>query len=281
MSDGWLHELDLDPTSPWLKMGTRALGGRPWLIVDDKAPAELALRAQLMTEHRDAVLAALPGAEAAAAEVFRLVMAEASRAPLGSDASAPRITLTPDSAEASLSQAGRMVQEDLLLMHWRDDAWQLDAACLCFPSRWRLADKIGRPMLDIHGPVTGYPNAISDKVNTMMGRLGVRPVWRRNWYIHPDPALFQPVKGPDDVVPAERCLEDLYVRSERQTLRRLDTEGWILFTIRIQHCPLGELVGERHDDVVRFLAEAPSESITHHGIKPEQLVTLGERLGLV
>ncbi len=40
----WLGALDLDPTSSWLRMGTRGLGDRPWLVADDRAPEELALQ---------------------------------------------------------------------------------------------------------------------------------------------------------------------------------------------------------------------------------------------
>ena len=54
----WLDEIDLDPDVGWLSMGTRALGGRPWLIVDDRWAAELALKARLLAERHDEVFGA-------------------------------------------------------------------------------------------------------------------------------------------------------------------------------------------------------------------------------
>ncbi len=267
MSESWLDELDLDPTSSWLKMGTRSIGDRPWLLRDAKTADELAERARLLDERHDDVFFCPDSAREAAEAVLHLVEAD-----LGERSAA--------TALSPLEQAGRLVQEDLVLMRRHDDGWFLDAACLCFPSRWRLADKVGRPMLAVHGPVGGYDVVLEDKVNMMLDRLRSRPVWRRNWFVHPNPALFQPSPGDDQVVPADRCLDELYVRSERQTLRRLDADGWILFTIRIQHCPLRELVEVRHSDVVRFLTEAPADSITHHGITPAQATPLNEHFGV-
>lgn len=264
MGESWIHELDLEPTSSWLKMGTRAIGKRPWLIADAKSAVELAERARLLNERHDEVFAFCEAAREAGEEVLRLVQDETGHA-------ATDVSLLP------LEQAGRLVQEDLVLMQRRDGGWFLDAACLCFPSRWRLAEKVGQPMLSIHGPVGGYDTALEDKVTMMLDRLGSRPVWRRNWFVHPNPALFQPDRGVDPIVPVDRCLDALYVRSERQTLRRLAAPGWILFTIRIQHCPLRTLVDQRGDAFADFIRNAPGDAITHHGISPAQATILRER----
>jgi hypothetical protein len=71
-------------------------------------------------------------------------------------------------------------------------------------------------------------------------------VWRRNWSIHDDPTYFLPQPGPGT--------GDLYLRSERQVLRRLDTPDTVLFTIRTQQVPLA-VVAER-PDVARRMAAA-------------------------
>ena len=115
------------------------------------------------------------------------------------------------------------MQEDLCLLRRRDDGWYLEAASLCFPSRWRLADKIGRHITEVHGPVDGYVDQLASKVDRLFDRLTDRPVLRRNWYIHPDPTLFQPAPPPDGdpSSPQPDALATLVVRSERQTLRRL------------------------------------------------------------
>ena len=92
----------------------------------------------------------------------------------------------------SLEKAGLSVQEDLCLMNRTSEGWILKAASLCFPSRWQLREKIGKNMSHIHGPVEGYEEHLSKRVNNFFDRIGNEPVWRRNWFIHPDNSLYQP-----------------------------------------------------------------------------------------
>lgn len=279
-SGDWLDEIDLDPEKPWLRMGTRALGDRPWLVVDSRRDAELALKQQLLAERHGEVFAANSNTEAASQRVLDLVTAEL--AGRGID---PR----PPGGHAGgrdfhpLDLAGRLVQEDLCLLRWEPEAWVLVAASLCFPSRWRLARKMGHPLTAVHGPVVGYAEQLAPKVDRLLDRLdGDRIVWRRNWFIHPDPALFQPDRptGAEPVIDAAHCLDDLYLRSERQTLRRVDDPSpaggrYVLFTIRIQHCPLAELaVGDRKVALIRFLDQASDELVAHHGVSSSQQAEL-------
>ena len=134
----------------------------------------------------------------------------------------------------------------------RDGAPHLDAASLCFPSYWRLADKLGRPMTDVHGPVAHYGDELAAKVDTFLQRLRPeRPVWRRNWSIHDDASYFLPDPTPPLAVSPP---EGLYLRSERQTLRRLTTADVVLFTIRTQQVPLAVLA--ERPDVAHRLADA-------------------------
>ncbi len=177
------------------------------------------------------------------------------------------------SGSTPLERLGRSVQEDCCLLSRGTDEWLLDAAILCFPSRWRLADKLGRPLTDVHAPVPRYAPKLADRVTTLLDRLGDRTVLRRNWFIHPDPSLFQPLRPPggDPVVPAADCGSKLFLRSERQTLRVLPSTGWIVFTIRIQQCPVGELAARRPADLRTFVTDGPTDLQCHKGMSPEQI----------
>jgi hypothetical protein len=153
----------------------------------------------------------------------------------------------------------------------------LGAAVLCFPSHWRLADKLGRPAAAIHEPVPRYDPELRTKVDTFLERLRPdRPVWRRNWTIHDHDALFAPVPPPPRTIAVERFGEELFVRSERQTLRRLP-RGAVLFTIKTQQAPLGAL-GERPEVARRMAATIramPPEHLTGRSFAPyaDDLVT--------
>ncbi len=121
------------------------------------------------------------------------------------------------------------MQEDLCVLV-RSDAWRLQAACVCFPSRWNLASKLGTTLDDIHGPVPIYDVELSRPTNAFFERLKPdRSFWRLNWTLIDSPVLHQPTS-------ARRSphgeLADWFFRVERQTLRRLPVSGAVVFTIR-------------------------------------------------
>lgn len=278
----WFDEIDLDPTVPWLRMGTRQLGERPWLVVDRHRADELALKQQLCLERHGEVFAAEPSAFEPSREVLELVSRELQLIGVDGDVAPVVEHSAGGSPLHPLDAAGRSVQEDLCLLRRDASGWVLAAASLCFPSRWRLAAKMGRPLAEVHGPVEGYRAELADRVDNLFDRLGERTVWRRNWFIHPDGHLFQPdrpIDG-DPTVGAEDCGDHLMVRSERQTLRTLPTSGWVLFTIRIQQATLGLFLADpqRRSSFVRFVEEVGSGHAAHRGVSVDQLGELRQFL---
>ncbi len=247
----WLDELDLDADGPpWLAMGLTRLDAERWLDVDDQRDVELAERHRLLAERHDDVFAARSGTLAAGAEALALVRGWLAR-------HHPEVALPAEPIHEihPLEAAGRLVQEDLCLMVARDGAHHLDAACLCFPSHWRLADKVGRPAAELHEPVPGYRVELAERVDRYLARL--RPggiTRRRNWSVHDSPALFAPIAPERPVpVPAAEVPERLWLRSERQTLRPLPVTGAVLFTVRVQQAPFGVLA-HRPDVAARLAA---------------------------
>ena len=240
----WLHELPLEPGPPWLAMGTHGLASQPWLLTDDDHARDLAWKAELLAERHPEVFAALDTPEVWAASEETLALVSGA---------------TGDATLHPLDAAGRLVQEDLCLLVLRDGAPHLDAASLCFPSYWRLADKLGRPLAAVHGPVAHYADELAARVDTFLARLRPdRPVWRRNWSIHDDPTYFLPGGSEQEASASDAPLPEppdgLWLRSERQTLRRLTGTDAVLFTIRTQQVPLATMA--HHPDVARRMAVA-------------------------
>jgi len=278
--DAWFDEIDLDPHGAWLRMGTRNLGSRPWLVVDDHRDVELELKRRLLAERRGEVFAAAVDADAPSRETLALVQAELQAQGIGiggDDAPADGVKEVHP-----LDRAGQLVQEDLCLLRPVDGRWVLAGASLCFPSRWRLAAKFERELALVHGPVDGYTEQLTDRVDRLLNRLGQTVVWRRNWFIHPNSALFQPDRPADGdpLIPDDRCLDELFVRSERQTLRRLQPSGWVLFTIRIQQASVGQFVAgsDRREMLARFVAEASDGLAGHKGLSRSQCFELQSAL---
>jgi hypothetical protein len=142
---------------------------------------------------------------------------------------------------APLVTASLLVPDDLCLMERFDDAYRLTAACVCSPSYWRLAEKIGRTLDGIHDPVPTLNDKLAVKMAQFFTRLPQAAIFeRRNWLVHTNPTLYQPHSEAWHEVTSE-TVEQLVVRSERQTLRRLD-EDTVMFTIRVTCHPLTEIV---------------------------------------
>ncbi|MBY6152513.1 DUF3445 domain-containing protein [Vannielia litorea] len=213
--------------------GTGPLDMARWLMVDDAYAAQMAERERLLRDHRAEVVALEAGREAVAAEALHMVLAHLEvREEWAVEAG--KVTC-PDGRSVTVEEAdplgtlGRIIAEDMCLLEPRDGAQVLVGAVLCFPSRWVLAEKIGRPMLRIHAPVPGYGEALNARVERMMGAL--RPgvgLWRANGHFHSDPTLFYPRP---EVAKKEWEAEARYFRSERQALIRMPETGATLFSI--------------------------------------------------
>lgn len=162
-----------------------------------------------------------------------------------------------------LERAALRVEEDLCLLRFSGGSFVLVAACLCSPSRWVLAEKLGKPLGEIHGRVPGYAEELVERVDGFLGRL--RPgtvVARRNWTIHETSERFEPVPPARlGLAPAEQWL-----RSERQTLQRLPRSGALLFTIRTDMVQLRDVPAGTRRALARRLAAEPAELTAYRGL---------------
>jgi hypothetical protein len=243
-----------------LQMGLMALKPEDWIEIDATLATTLIAKRRLLAERHDDVFAALPGTEEAGAEVLDLL---ADHLPKRFPTPYPRMNTTIAIAATGeligiggpgvhpLETAARLVPEDLCVMRKTEAGYVLAAACVCFPSRWRLADKIGRTLGGIHAPVPGYAEALGGAVDRFFERIAVdKPVWRLNWTIHDSPELFQPASAKRES--PQEFGSGIFLRVERQTLRRLPKCGDVLFTIRTYIKPVGEIA----PDAARRLATA-------------------------
>jgi hypothetical protein len=225
-------------------MGLMPLALADWFELDDEIAADLAAKRALLAARHDEVFAALPEADEPAAELLALlaahlvehhpaIFARDGGGRLVNAATAERWDVAAPGLHP-LDLAGRLVQEDLCLLAASDAGPVLVAATLCSPARWRLRDKIGRPLDAIHDPVPGYAEALRRPVDRFLALLKPeKPVWRLNWGVMDDPEPFQPEARPAPApVTAANAGETLWLRVERQTLRRLPATGAAVFTIR-------------------------------------------------
>lgn len=253
--------LPFDDTAFRHAIGLKPLDPAAWLELDGDAERLLAEKRRLLAERHAEVVAHRPEALDASHETLRLVAHHLATHHPERHGDDPGRIVAGSHAGAALhpiEAAGRLVPEDLVVMLPGADGYVLGAASLCFPTRWRLAEKLGRPMGAIHVPVPRY-DQIAAGTDTVMAKVKPgRPVWRANWSLLDDDALFQPTGHGQDRphlhVTADNAGDVVHLRVERQCLLRLPETGALLFSIRIHQHPVRTWADE--PDVLRRLAGA-------------------------
>ena len=145
----------------------------------------------------------------------------------------------------------------------------LNGGCLCFPSSWRLSDKIGKPIEFIHGPVPGLNSSIGGAVHRFLA--GLKPgaaSLRHNWGLARSPELnHHPDRHPARL-DAGVGMDEVWLRVEHQALVALPESGGILFGIRVVNHPLAEVCTARDARVrlCRALETMPESMAVYKGL---------------
>jgi hypothetical protein len=251
-----------------LRMGVRPLSLDTWIEVDPATfDAELALKRELISGRYDQMVVAVdrPEVIAACQELDDLVADWWSPR---DDAPAP-----PDGSLHPIVRASLRTQEDWCLLDgFGGEVPLLVAGCVCFPTRWILADKLGRSAAAIHGPVAFYDQQLAAPVDRFLGRLRVgAPVWRANWNLVDDDALCQaylPEPGRRLGCTPNNVADLVHLRVERQTLRRLPASGAIAFGIGVHQEPLRalETAPEELSRLLSAIRALPPETFSYKGL---------------
>lgn len=229
--DGFRWRLGLRPLdlADWFDDGPDAAG---WItekqrILDEQRPTAFVVRDDI-------------GSEA-------IEVADAVVAHLRSTGAAPELRADLHPLEA----ASRLVAEDLVLMVERDGRLLFGGGSVCFPNRWDLRSKLGLTLREVHAPVPRLDEQLGDPVDRFLTRLTPqRSYWRLGWGIIDVPDGYTPTDGTAVVRPTAPSPDALFVRVERETLRRFPRTGCVLFTIRTYVAAVGDaardpLAGER------------------------------------
>jgi hypothetical protein len=276
-----------------LRMGLQALPAEQWLEIGEDFAAQMAEKRKLIATRHDDVVQALPQARQASQEALKLLLDHlrqyhSDRFTFGGGKL--RNVATGEDFDFTqslhpLEQATRLVQEDFCILQADDetsDTYRLTAGAVSFPSNWRLADKIGKKLADVHGPVPGYAEKLGAPVDRFFKNLTAGTLmWRANWLIHATPALFQSGHRLDAATAAAITPENagvkLWLRVERQTLRRLPQTGAVLFTIRTHVTPLGEAMSDAKSaqDLALAVSTMPDDVASYRGMAAFRGALLG------
>ena len=229
-----------------VKIGLSPIPNSGWLEIDDLFCSEIQIKKNLFNTKHNEVYLDTPESIDSQKETLNSIMENLE---LYHPAHLNKIkanqkylpNLTP------LETAALLVQEDLIIMMPRNKEYFLSAASLCSPSNWSLNNKFNKSLLDLHEHVPSYKSSIGDKVNHLFTKLPENKIFQRfNWSIYESPDLFQPAKN-KKVIKRSKSInkrnagDKLFVRVERQTIKRLTLTKSIVFTVRIHVTPLYQL----------------------------------------
>jgi hypothetical protein len=167
--------------------------------------------------------------------------------------------------------ASLLVQEDLVIMKPDQDIFYLEAASLCAPTRWSLKEKFRQSLSAIHKEVPGYQEKIDSRVSNIFKNLPSKKIFERfNWSIFDSPELFQPISNKSRVEITNIDPEKLFLRVERQTIRRLENSQCILFMVRVHVDHISAILNSQRAilDLVKALENLEDDMKVYKVIKP-------------
>ena len=220
--------------SPWdappfdFQIGLKPIAEAEWL---EGGEADAARKTALLTSG-ESVWGELGGSRPAQTEVRRMVERAVGQA--------------ADPDLAPLWAASLLCADDLCLMEPLEGAWRLTAVSLCSGTFFTAADSLGKSLAELHDPVPGFGGRFLTVVERMFN--AVQPgviMQRRNWTVLNSDELhlprLAPVRALIPEIGAAEAADRLFIRVERQTVRKLPDTGAVLFTIRIWRHPLSAL----------------------------------------
>jgi dimethylamine monooxygenase subunit A len=219
---------------PRFNVGLKPIALDQWLMPDDQA-VWLGTKNELIDSQQSVVFEEALGSRPAQQEAADLI------------ALACEVKLRK--SEAPLLAASRLVSDDLVIMELTEGAWTNTACCLCSPTFFSAHHAIGKSLHSLHSPVPDGDFGLAARIARVFGNLQSDTILERyNWTVQWSDARFTPdgslLRKEAAKAPIQQTGDNLFLRVERQTIRRLPTTGAILFTIRIRLTKLSHLLAD-------------------------------------
>jgi len=251
------------------QLGLRAMRPEQWILFGDDHLAVMGEKRARLAAGPERYFRALPGSLEAQHELREAIAAHlCTDHPQRFDREGDRLrsrmearawTLAPDDA-TPLLQLADIVEEDFMILQQQDSSAPLiTAAANAYSSSGRLVSAVGRGVDWAHVPVPGLNAGLGARVDRVLGSVHAdAPCERFNWQVTPLGTLFFPADNPHGAnaramqavleplrADPRRAASLLYIRVERQTLRRLPRTGAVAFGLHTYSDPLGSIAGDR------------------------------------
>ncbi|KAJ3741902.1 hypothetical protein DFH05DRAFT_262291 [Lentinula detonsa] len=252
-----------------------------WLELESTYRERVAQRKDLYRKHGKKIIDALPGSELACRELMDMVIQFLCvRYPNQFQFSGPilynRILNTQSNVdqENPLEVLNNNVPEDFLLTlpDPKTGLYTMVAGVCCSSLGWNVATKIGKPLKEIHSVVPDYKDKMEFSMDRYFSKMPTdKPIQRGSWGLEVGQPLWLQDDDPHFALRTTQDpnlkIEDIYLRVDWQTLRRLPQSKSIVFNFKALFTPFSSFRNESHIPhlVLKVLTEGKKNLMEYKG----------------
>lgn len=274
--------------APTFQVGLQAISPREWLIPDDHYVNDMRAKREQFARAPERFYKTLPGSLAAQRELRGMVVSHLvedhgelfSLSDGRLIAKADGNTWDPqDESAEPLWQLSDFIQEDFVLLEEAGGRPTITAASNAYSSSGRLVASVGRDIHWAHEPVPTLTPTLGSRIDRILQSVHeAAPCARFNWQLTPLGSIFFPhdphaanneaLKAVSAQLSKDPSLAPslLYMRVERQTLRRLPETRGVAFSIHTYSDPLAALIPDAvsREALLALLKTYPRERLKYN-----------------
>ncbi|CEI68435.1 hypothetical protein FVEN_g5405 [Fusarium venenatum] len=252
-----------------------------WIEIENTYRSRIIQRQILYAKYGRDVLQALPGSELACKELMEMVIQFiCARYPQAFELHGRVFVNHLLGVKQDLGQIEPLlfllnhVPEDFALT-LRDPAtgrYCFRAGVICSSVGWKLSEKIGLGLPEIHAPVPDYKEKMEFSMDRFFTKMPTdSPIQRGSWGLEVGQPLFIPSEDPEfqtrETQSPSLTEADVHLRVDWQTLRRLPLSGAIVFNFKALFTPMSEFRDEPYVPslVLKVLNEGKENIMKYKG----------------
>ncbi|KAM0283081.1 hypothetical protein ACHAQH_002684 [Verticillium albo-atrum] len=253
-----------------------------WIELESTYRARIAERKSLFATHGVDVLDRLPGSELACKELMEMVLQFLCARYPNKFAVEGGVVLRNGILDTSTDLAAMHplevlldnVPEDfgIMIRDPETGLYVLRAGIICSSVGWKLSEKMGLGLPGIHAVVPDYKEKMELSMDRFFAKMPAsKPIQRGSWGLEASQPLFLPADAADfahrSTQDPKLTAENVYLRVDWQTLRRLPLSGAIVFNFKALFTPLTELRDEAYVPslVLKVLDEGKESILRYKG----------------
>lgn len=246
------------------QLGLRRIPPQRWILIGAEHAETMRQKRARLDEHQSFYYRSLPESLPAQRELRERVTThlvadhpqsfERNGSIVRSLVTGQRLDLGDESTEP-LMQLSYLIEEDFMLLDEFGGTPRITAASNAYSTSGRLAASVGQDVAWAHVPVPGLTQKLGGRINQVLGSIHASsPCERFNWQLTPMATVFFPHDDPHaaNAVAMHAIMETLrhdparagellWIRVERQTLRRLPESNAVAFSLHTYSDPLSSV----------------------------------------